>query len=38
MTTLVIPEFREAKYPGPSPAFDALGPGSRAVALGRDDS
>src|SRR5262245_49381786 len=34
----VIPEFREAKYPGPRAASVALGPGSRADARGRDDN
>ena len=33
----VIPEFREAKYPGPRDAR-ALGAGSRADALGRHDN
>jgi len=34
----VIPEFREAKYPGPRATSVALGPGSRADARGRDDN
>ena len=34
----VIPEFREAKYPGPRVSNVALGPGSRADARGRNDN
>ena len=38
--TAVVPEFREAKYPGPRAAYKSCNPGSRLSALlrsGRDD-